>query len=311
MKKFNFISMLLVALLCSANMWGEQLNEGFEGSTFPPTDWNSIHVSGSPSWQRAASESYYVPTHGGNYYAKKAYNSSSNENYLITPLLSPQAGESLQFYLASQAYAGSTVTVEVSETNNTSPSAFTTVLATYKSNVDITNSWGDVKEISLDSYVGKNIYVAFRVVDKDGAHIYLDDVSGVSLKPETCPKPTGLVYSNLTSSSVDLAWTEEGTASNWNVLYKATGDADWTVVAVTTNPYTLALQPSKHYEVKVQAVCGENDESKFSNIVSFDTPCGVFSLPYNEDFSGNIDCWLKVSCAGNTGLYSNTFRLYI
>ena len=298
--------LLFAVLMCGTNVWGEQINESFEGSSFPPTDWSSIHVKGD-SWTRVTSSEYYVTPHSGTYEAKVAYKSSGADNYLITPQLRPVSGESLKFYLASQKYSGTTVTIEVSTTDNTSASSFTTVLGTYASNSDITNSWGSEKTISLEDYAGQDIYVAFHVVDNNGAHIYLDDVSGVSLKPETCPKPTSLAYSNLTSSSVDLAWTEEGTASNWNVLYKATGDADWTVVAVTANPYTLALQPSKHYEVKVQADCGGGDESKFSNVVSFDTPCGVYSLPYNEDFSGNIDCWTKVSCESGSVLSSGAF----
>ena len=36
MKKFNFISMLLVAALFCTSLSAQTLNEGFEGETFPP-----------------------------------------------------------------------------------------------------------------------------------------------------------------------------------------------------------------------------------------------------------------------------------
>ncbi|MBR6492656.1 MAG: choice-of-anchor J domain-containing protein, partial [Paludibacteraceae bacterium] len=176
MRKFTyFYSLLLTALFLlpwSGVKATTPFTEGFEGS-FVPTGWSTIHVSGTPNWQRSSNDTYVTP-HGGSYYAKKAYNNSTNENYLITPQLSPVAGETLQFYIASQNYTGSTVTVEVSETTATAD-AFTTVLDTYKSYVEINNSWGAAKEISLSSYAGKNIYIAFHVVDKNGGHIYLDD----------------------------------------------------------------------------------------------------------------------------------------
>ena len=85
MKNNFYIFTLLLALLCSAHSWGEQLNEGFEGATFPPTDWNSIHVSGTSNWTRAGSDGYVSPR--GSKYAKVAYANSGHNNYLITPQL--------------------------------------------------------------------------------------------------------------------------------------------------------------------------------------------------------------------------------
>ncbi|MBR4432024.1 MAG: choice-of-anchor J domain-containing protein, partial [Paludibacteraceae bacterium] len=312
MRKFTyFYSLLLTALflLPWSGITAEQLVEGFETGV-PPTDWSSQNVKGSP-WTRAPKDGF-VTVHGGSYYAKVAYASSGGaDNYLITPQLRPAAGESLKFYLASQNYAGTTVTIEVS-TTNTSTSAFTNVLATYASNTDISSStYNTEQSVSLADYVDQDIYIAFHVVDNNGGNVYLDDVSGVSLKPDNCPKPTDLSYSNVTATSVDLTWTVGGTEGAWNVLYKATGDADWSTEQVTSNSHTLALTPAKHYEVKVQAVCGGGDESKFSSSVEFDTPCGVMPLPFSEDFSGNIDCWTKVACASNTGLYENNkFRFF-
>ena len=125
----------------------------------------------------------------------------------------------------------------------------------------------------------------------------------------TCPKPTDLEYSNVTATSVDLSWTAGGTEPAWNVLYKADGDADWSAVnGVTANSYTLALSPAKNYQVKVQAACGGEDVSKFSNVVSFPTPCGAYPLPFNEEFSAALNsCWTTRSIESGTGVSEGEF----
>ena len=296
-------SIVMAAMLCCSitTAWATTpFTEGFE-SAVPPTGWSTIHVKGG-NWSRN-NATYYVSVHGGSYDAMMAYASSGGaDNYLITPQLSPVAGETLQFYLASQNYAGTTVTVEVSEAGNENASDFTTVLATYKSNVDINSSWGDAKEISLSEYAGKNIYIAFHVVDNNGGNIYLDDVS--ILAPVSCPKPTELSYSNVTSSSVKLSWTNGGSETKWNVSYKE-GSADWATVAATTNPYTLSVTAATSYQVKVQAACAADDESEFSNVVSFETPCeSITTLPWSENFEDQTNdavptCW---SNAGSTSV---------
>lgn len=114
----------------------------------------------------------------------------------------------------------------------------------------------------------------------------------------SCAKPTELGYSNVTATSVDLDWTNGGTESSWNVLYKASSDADWSTTVASEHPFTLSgLTPNTNYQVKVQAVCGENDESGFSNVVSFPTPCADLVAPFNAiTFAGlsnntNVECW--------------------
>ncbi len=295
-KKIYSLILLAVALLCAPTgvKATTPFTEGFESSTLP-VNWTTIHVSGSSTYVwKTEYNNYYVKPHSGSYSAFVSYASSGgHNNYLVTPQLNPVEGETLRFYIASQNYAGTTVTVEVSEAGNTDPADFATVLATYQSQTNINTTWLE-QELSLSAYVGKNIYIAFHVVDNNGGHIYLDDVS--VLAPVTCPKPTELGYSGLTSTSVELSWTNGGTESSWIVSYKA-GNAEWTSVPVTTNPYTLATEASTEYQIKVQADCGGGDTSEESNVVTFTTPCdAVSAMPWTEDFESyaeNIlpDCW--------------------
>ena len=127
-KIYSFLT-LLTAFLClgSGSVWGTQLNEGFEGS-FAPEGWTNTHVSGTATWSKyTGGTAKYI--HAGSYSAK-ANNTSTGENYLITPKLKPQSGESLTFYVKLNENANNaSLNIKVS-TTNTEVASFTTTLIT-------------------------------------------------------------------------------------------------------------------------------------------------------------------------------------
>ena len=117
-----------------------------------------------------------------------------------------------------------------------------------------------------------------------GKYIDIDAIYGCQEPLNVKPKNLG--YSNVTNSSAQLSWTS--TASNFNIQYKATGDADWTTIEnVTANPYTLTgLSAVTTYQVKVQADHGANGLSDYTDAISFTTkPNPVSSFPYTENFN--------------------------
>jgi len=97
--------------------------------------------------------------------------------------------------------------------------------------------------------------------------------------------PTGLTVSDVTSQSATLSWTENGTATSWQICID--GDMN-NLITVTENPYTLTgLTPNTTYTAKVRANYGI-DYNVWSNEVSFITPA---TLPYSTDFE--TDCnWI-------------------
>lgn len=118
----------------------------------------------------------------------------------------------------------------------------------------------------------------------NGYDICLTEIYGGQLPLN--PTPKDLVYSNVTNTSAQLSWTS--TASNFNIQYKATGDADWTTIEnVTANPYTLTgLSAVTTYQVKVQADHGVNGLSDYTDAISFTTkPNPISSYPYTENFN--------------------------
>ena len=72
-----------------------------------------------------------------------------------------------------------------------------------------------------------------------------------------CADPTNIVTSNATGFTMDVAWIEAGTATEWEVEAVLTGLAPTGVgVSTTTNPFTLTgLLPDTTYDFYVTAIC--------------------------------------------------------
>ena len=271
MCKKSLLFMLLFALIApwAANAQN-QLNEGFEGTTFPPEDWTAIHVSGTQAWTRGTG----TGNNSSSAYAYRKDVSGGYEDYLITPQLVPATGEELSFYLASQFsanYAGTTLTIEVS-TTTPEIASFTNVIATYTSGASGTfgtsssSDWVN-KTVDVSAYVGQQIYIAFHAKDTGyNADVRIDDVTGVSVYVPACPKPTGLALAT-DGETVTATWA--GSASSYNI------DVNGSVTTGVTSPYTFRAELSTTYTVKVQANCGTNGTSEWTNPVSITTPACV------------------------------------
>lgn len=112
----------------------------------------------------------------------------------------------------------------------------------------------------------------------------------------TCPKPTDLTSSNVTPTSVDLAWTAGGTETAWTLLVNGNE-----VPGITENPYTLeGLTPETAYSIKVQANCADDDASLWSNTVSFTTPPTCLA-PTSLAYTAVTKTSAEISWTANSG----------
>ncbi|MCQ2294966.1 MAG: fibronectin type III domain-containing protein, partial [Bacteroidales bacterium] len=134
----------------------------------------------------------------------------------------------------------------------------------------------------------------------------IDNVQFVQL---TCPKPINLTSSNLSQTGIDMTWTEQGSATEWQ----------WTIDGTTINTTfdtscsITGLNPNTPYTFRVRAICGEGDTSMWAPY-PFRTPCGNVAIPYTEDFeayatgsstSGSdfIPCWTRLNNGTSYGGY--------
>jgi len=163
----------------------------------------------------------------------------------------------------------------------------------------VSGNLGDVWDdtyINLSTY-GDTIQIRFRGITGSWARsdMAIDDFS-VEEMP-TCPDPINLSVSTILATSAHLAWTEVGSATNWNIEYGPTGFTlnSGTTVATSSNPHTLGgLTSSTTYDFYVQSDCGLGDTSHWVGPFSFTTSCAISSVPYFEDFenAGIIpSCW--------------------
>jgi gliding motility-associated-like protein len=100
----------------------------------------------------------------------------------------------------------------------------------------------------------------------------------------TCPKPINLVASNVTQTSATLSWTEQGTATSWQIYIVPFGSlppTPGTLGILTTTPsYVMTnLPPGTAYTFYVRAVCSTSDLSLWSQPATFGT------LPGNDECS--------------------------
>lgn len=86
----------------------------------------------------------------------------------------------------------------------------------------------------------------------------------------TCKVPKNLTVSDITSDSAVLSWTSDG--DMWQVCLN--GDEN-NLIDVTDNPTTtlLNLDPGTLNTVKVRSVCGKDEVSNWTDVVSFLTDC--------------------------------------
>ena len=123
-----------------------------------------------------------------------------------------------------------------------------------------------------------------------------------------CPSPSNLTETNINLTSVDLAWTENGTATTWDIEYGLSGfnqGEGTTLTGVTNNPYSITsgLVEGTTYDWYVRASCGASGESTWIGPSTFSTTCSaVAAFPWTEDFenNGNIpQCWSQEYVSGN------------
>ncbi len=86
--------------------------------------------------------------------------------------------------------------------------------------------------------------------------------------PSACPTPTALSATNITSNSVNLSWTENGSATSWGIIAIPCGTVPGSTSAgtiVTSNPFTITgLNPGTCYNIFVKSICSATEVSTWS-----------------------------------------------
>jgi hypothetical protein len=124
----------------------------------------------------------------------------------------------------------------------------------------------------------------------------------------SCPAPISLNVDSLTDTAAKLVWTRQLEVGNsYQVAYGLAGTfnlADpttYTLKSATTDYVVLeGLTAQTQYSAAVRSLCDADGQSRWSEIITFKTPCSITPLPWREGFedysigtynSPMIDCW--------------------
>ncbi len=154
---------------------------------------------------------------------------------------------------------------------------------------------GDRPVFDLTGYTGIvkfGFYAASTVTNAD-YDVHIDNFAVIPF--QTCPAPSTVISSNVTGTTAEITWTENGSALQWELEYGPTGFTPGTGMNQFTllNPTTLTgLMSTSTYDVYVRAICAPGDTSLWSSTHSFNTACGIVTPTYREEFANYLpNCW--------------------
>lgn len=201
--------------------------QGFESTTFPPANWQVVNSSGpSYTWERSTSQAHLSTAS-----ALIRYDASGGLDWLIAPHYNVTAAtDSLVFWmrLVFTGYAPDSLCIKVSTTDSATTSFNTTLLKLREGTEYPTNNTTWYRyAVSLQNYVGQQIYLAFKHYNYDGDGLYIDDVA-IGTQPANEVATTAMIapLSSIASGAV----IPQGTFTNF-------GSATQTFnVTTTINP---------------------------------------------------------------------------
>ena len=119
---------------------------------------------------------------------------------------------------------------------------------------------------------------------------------------EPCEEPTDLQLSNITYNSATMSWNAGSDETSWKIGYKLATSGQWLETTVNTTTYNITgLTASSTYNVRVKAICGDNNESSFITS-SFTTGVGIDNLTLANSISlmpNPADHYIELSVNSN------------
>ena len=256
-----------------------------------PDCWNYLNEGTSTSYCG------YPIVYNGSTYAASGSNSlrfytyttsgTYDDQIAILPLIDPvlYPVNTLQLSFDARSYSSYTFTLLVGVmTNPTDKTTFEpidTVVTTSNAYVSY--------DFPLNQYTGSGNYIALMALKPASSYNagYVDNIV-LDLIP-MCPRPSQLTAVNATTTSIELDWTENGSATTWEIAYGAPGfnpDSTYDLVTATSVPFEVqGLSTSALYQFYVRAVCDGSEYSNWSNVVQAATACDLMPVPYSENFN--------------------------
>ena len=143
--------------------------------------------------------------------------------------------------------------------------------------------------VDMSGYTGTGKYIVFYC---DTAKYNYFGIDNLSITLASAPQPVSdVAASEITQAGAKLTWKENGKATKWQVRVfdaaqadPAAGEPAFSATVETTAEATVTgLKASTQYYAYVRSVQGE-DFGAWGG-TSFRTECGVYAVPYTEDWN--------------------------
>jgi len=276
MKKLLLIAIALMAL---SGLFAAVINEGFEGTAFPPNEWATVGTS----WIRSTTYPY-----AGVASARVGY--TSGQYWLIAPKLKPAPGaNTLTFWYRDHSestawdYADEYTYVKVSTTGNATTDFTTTVWT--GDYLDFTLTYQQAS-IDLSAYNGQEIFVAIHHVATGGNYRYFDEITGVDLAPAGVPNPAiiGAPLNNAINVGLNptLSWSSGGGAPTGYDVYFNGSLVSSNQPGLTYLPGPLAYSTTYTWQIIPRNDEGQAADCPVWSFTTMDDP--TEPLPYLQDF---------------------------
>ena len=183
------------------------------------------------------------------------------------------------------------------------PAGFISLSGANKLNLQ--SSWQNYYQEFLVPSAGTYRLVFAWANDASGGTTPPGAIDNIQFMQPTCPRPSNLVFSNITPHSFDFSWVEAGSASSWLVKIDSAGVTIDSNVVYDTTYSVMGRADNTAYMVRVASLCDAGDTSMFLT-EEFRTPCNYLdSLPFFEDFEDDptgsgtshtfANCWTRLN----------------
>jgi len=137
--------------------------------------------------------------------------------------------------------------------------------------VNDTNTLGETLS-NLDQDTAYDVYIQ-SVCSTTSTSQWVGPVTFTTL---SCQDPSGITITNITTDSADVSWTENGTATEWNILYGISGfdvNTEGTLIndTDTLGETLINLSDDTIYDVYVQSICSTTATSEWTGPETFTT----------------------------------------
>lgn len=166
--------LLLLTLLFSFLGFSQVIDEGFEGTTFPPTDWlvTDNGVGTNISWVRIDTQ----PVNNGLWAAymnrENVGAGNTSQDWLITKQFQVPTNGELKFFSRSTLAGNQGTLYQVRLSTNATQSDLSqyNILQQYNENeLSTVYTQYEEKVINLNAFVGQNVYIAFVMINTQPA----------------------------------------------------------------------------------------------------------------------------------------------